>query len=143
MGSYPVPGEWFDSVSVPGLDDSDYDGYYVDELDVFDDEDFDPRPGRVRERGELEEERAEPLSAAVARLRWLAGELARDRHRFAHVAQEVANSLVDVRAPAPRLPNGFEPSPTGNCSRCGRALPLPSMKGRPRKMCTVCSPPRR
>lgn len=147
MGSYPVPGDWFDNVAAPS-DDEDFfysNGYDVDdELEVFDG--ADPRPSQRFERVELD-----PLSDAVHQLRRLASRLAAEQHRLAHVPQQVANSLVDVRAPAPRPPSfpvpgqdaEFAASPTGNCARCQRALPLPTMKrGRPRTLCELCSPRR-
>jgi hypothetical protein len=86
----------------------------------------------------------DPLSSAVKRLRTLSRELRAERHPLAHVAQQIANDLVDVRAPAAPAPIGrFEPSPTGNCRQCGAPLPLPTMRrGRPRTLCLTCSPAR-
>lgn len=140
MGSYPVPGEWFENVADPAYDEPDYfldDALEADERAAFA-EDVDLQPGRRFERVE-----PDPVSDAVHQLRRLASRLAAERHPLAHVPQQVANQLVNDRGPAPRPAGGFVESPTGNCERCGRPLPLPTVKpGRPRKLCTVCSPRR-
>lgn len=130
MSSYSVPGEFFENMSVPqddeSYDDVDYDAY---DADLYSDR---------QDRVELD-----PISAAVKELRSLASRLKAERHPLAHIPQQVANRLVDVRAPAPRLPEGLKESPTGNCTACGRALPMPTMgRGRPRTKCTICSPPK-
>lgn len=137
MSSYPVPGEFFENMSAPTPDES-YDNYDYDDDDLYG-EHADDRFGYRRERIELD-----PISVAVKELRRLALRLKAERHPLAHIPQQVANRLVDVRAPAPTPIAGFEESPTGNCAQCGRALPMPTMRrGRPRTKCTACSPPRR
>lgn len=142
MGSYPVPGDWFDNVAAPGYDEDEYD--YAAELAILDEDDdyeyeYVPRP-----RSTVEPVQVDPISAAVRELRALASRLAAEHHPLAHVPQQIANELVDVRGPAPTPVGPYEPSPTGNCAKCGRPLPLPTMgRGRPRTLCLTCSPRRR
>jgi hypothetical protein len=68
-------------------------------------------------------------STSVLALRWLAGQLAAERHPLAHVPQQIADALLE--------------EPVGGCSLCGAPLPTPARTGRPRSRCTRCSPPRR
>ena len=68
-------------------------------------------------------------STVILSLRWLAGELARDRHPLAHVPDQVADVLAGA---------GDE-----GCRVCGGRLPVPLGVGRPRVRCESCSPPRR
>jgi hypothetical protein len=70
------------------------------------------------------------LSIVVLSLRWLAGELARDRHPLAHLPEQLADALL------------AEPDEAG-CRVCGGPLPVPLGVGRPRVRCERCSPPRR
>lgn len=163
MGSYPVPGDWFENIAEPSHDEDfsypdeyydDGDGEFGDEFDAVARpsgelrhlDGVDPRPAHRYQRAEID-----PLSDAVQQLRRLASRLKAEHHPMAHVPQQIANSLVNVRAPVPSPPShpvpgaeaDFAPSPTGNCERCGRALPLPTMKrGRPRTLCEFCSPRR-
>lgn len=65
------------------------------------------------------------LSNAAVLARWLAGELARERHPLAHVPAELAAALLDV--------------PVAGCKDCGAPLPV-QRKGRPRLFCLACSP---
>jgi hypothetical protein len=139
-GSYSVPGDFFDNLADPR--DSEPETFAVFD---YDDEELygdyaDYRPGHRHEQVELN-----PLDVAIKELRKLSGDLRRDRHPLAHVPQQIANRLVDVHAPAPQIiKSQYEPSPTGNCKRCQRPLDMPTMKrGRPRQMCTICSPPKR
>lgn len=137
MSSYPVPGEFFENMSAPS-DDESYDKYDYDDEHLYGDY-ADDRYGYRQERIELD-----PISVAVMELRSLASRLKAEHHPLAHIPQQVANKLIDVRAPARRPAGGFEESPTGNCTQCGRALAMPTMgRGRPRTKCTACSPPKR
>jgi hypothetical protein len=79
----------------------------------------DPRPGYRHQHVELD-----PVSDAVRQLRRLASRLASEHHPLAHVPQQVANTLVDVRAPAPKpayhpvpgMEAEFAQSPTGTAA---------------------------
>lgn len=145
MGSYPVSGDFFDNIADPRYDEPDDNADYDPADDWDEDDDY-----RYCARSALPEPvQPGPLSVAVKELRSVARQLARDRHPSAPVVQQIANRLLDIHAPAaapaPAVDpsSEFAPSPTGNCNLCGRALPLPTMsRGRPRKRCTRCSPPR-
>ena len=70
------------------------------------------------------------LGQAVQVLRWLASQLASDRHPLAHVPQQVASALLA--------------EPEQACRLCGGELPPRLIgAGRPRVRCETCSPPRR
>lgn len=72
------------------------------------------------------EQLARRLGNTAAVLRWLAGQLASEKHPLSHVPIQLANALADV--------------PVGGCRGCGEPLPAPQRTGRPRVMCLVCSP---
>jgi hypothetical protein len=69
---------------------------------------------------------ARRLGNTAAVLRWLAAQLASEKHPLSHVPMELANALTDV--------------PVGGCRGCGDPLPAPQRTGRPRVLCLVCSP---
>lgn len=69
------------------------------------------------------------LGNTVAVLRWLAAELAVERHPLAHVPAELARALLE--------------DPVGGCRACDGPLPAPARTGRPRALCLVCSPRRK
>src|SRR5439155_24587690 len=70
------------------------------------------------------------LGDVVRVLRWLSGELARERHGLAHIPAQVATILAD-------------PRPAAGCRLCGATLPPRSSgAGRPRVRCEQCSPSR-
>jgi hypothetical protein len=70
------------------------------------------------------------VGQAVQVLRWLASELAGERHPLAHVPQQVAAALLSGPG-------------AGCCRLCGGPLPMPALTGRPRVRCERCSPSRR
>lgn len=72
------------------------------------------------------EQAARRLGATVTTLRWLAAELAADRHPLSHVPVQLADALMS--------------EPAGGCRGCGEPLPAPQRTGRPRVLCLVCSP---
>jgi hypothetical protein len=69
------------------------------------------------------------LGNTVAVLRWLAAELAVERHPLAHVPAELARALLDP--------------PDDGCRVCDGPLPAPAQTGRPRVLCLHCSPRRK
>lgn len=73
--------------------------------------------------------RPEPRSTSILALRWLAGQLAGERHPLAHVPSQVAAALLE--------------DPVAACTLCSGPLPAPLGRGRPRSRCERCSPPRR
>ncbi|GAA1778946.1 hypothetical protein GCM10009795_026300 [Nocardioides hankookensis] len=140
MGSYPVPSDFFEDIADSRYDEPDdySDSYEYDEQD-----DYEYVPHRSSTPPPVE---PGIISVAVTQLRALARELYAEHHPRAHVAQQVSNLLLDLHDPRPPAvdpSSEFAPSPVGNCNICGRSLPLPTMRrGRPRKRCTRCSPPR-
>jgi hypothetical protein len=58
---------------------------------------------------------ARRLGSMNAVLRWLAAELAAERHPLSHVPIQLANALTDV--------------PVGGCRGCGGPLPKPQRTG--------------
>jgi hypothetical protein len=79
--------------------------------------------------GSAEEAGRRRVSTCVLALRWLAGQLAAERHPLAHVPAQVAASLLEEQV--------------GGCRMCGAPLPQPARTGRPRSRCLRCSPSRR
>lgn len=69
---------------------------------------------------------ARQLGNASAVLRWLAGQLAAEKHPLAHIPAGLASALLEV--------------PAAGCRTCGDPLPAPERTGRPRILCLACSP---
>lgn len=139
-GHFSVPGEFFDDHQYPADDGYDSDDEYDDRMLEL----LDGVPGQHASRpAEVATDR---LSASIKALRYLATQLRGEGHPLAHVPAQIANVLMEVRAPTPPPVGGGggqAESPTGNCRICGQALPLPSMgRGRPRTLCERCSPKR-
>lgn len=161
MSTYSVPNEWFENVAIETVDD--YDESYDGDDESYDAEDDEYEitepvwPARLDALTLLasDEQKAstpalqphtqanqlDPLSESIQQLRALHRQLRREHHPLSHVPAQIANRLVDIKAPAPRIASAQEPSPVGNCRKCGASLPLPTMgRGRPRKLCLTCSP---
>ncbi|NYI78741.1 hypothetical protein [Nocardioides panzhihuensis] len=75
-----------------------------------------------------DERLARRLGNTSAVLRWLAAQLAADKHPLAHVPADLARSLLDV--------------PAEGCRSCDGPLPPAERTGRPRVLCLTCSPRR-
>lgn len=73
-----------------------------------------------------DEQLARRLGNTAAVLRWLAAQLAAEKHPLAHVPAELACSLVTA--------------PAVGCRSCGGSLPPRERTGRPRVLCLECSP---
>lgn len=62
----------------------------------------------------------------VTVLRYLAAQLASEKSAYSHIPMQLVSALLE--------------EPVGGCRTCGAPLPVRNRTGRPRLLCTACSP---